>query len=96
MIICIDIDGTLTVETEDHNYEKRTPNLPMIKWVRAMSLIEGHTIIIHTARWEVDRKITEVWLKHYNIPYDRLILGKPKADLYIDDKAKRPEEILSA
>jgi len=27
------------------------------------------------------------WLTKWNIPFDKLVLGKPYADMYIDDKA---------
>ena len=29
------------------------------------------------------------WLNNYEIPYDEIWFGKPLADVYIDDKAKK-------
>lgn len=94
MIIGVDIDGVLTIETEGHNYKKRTPNWPMIRWVNKKHFLEQHRIILFSSRFEEDRAVTEEWLQEYSVYHDQLILGKPKFDLYIDDIAKRPEEVL--
>jgi len=92
MVIGVDIDGTLTIEKEGHDYARRTPNKKMIdrvnKWYE-----EGHIIMLFTARWESDRKITKQWLKDHRVFHHALILGKPSFDLYVDDIAKRPEEV---
>ena len=48
-------------------------------------LIKEYTIIIYTARGEHFRKLTEDWLNLYKIPYNRLIMNKPMAHIYIDD-----------
>ena len=93
MIICCDLDGTLTLEDEGHDYANRTPRISMIHKVRQFYR-DGNRIILCSARLKIDRKITIAWLKKYHVPYHELILGKPKADVYIDDKAKRPEEVL--
>lgn len=93
MIICCDLDGTLTLEVEGHDYANRTPNIPMIRAIRQHYNC-GNRIILFSARLKCDRKVTIDWLTKYNVPYHELILGKPKANVYIDDKSKRPEEIL--
>jgi capsule biosynthesis phosphatase len=93
MVICCDLDGTLTLETEGHDYANRTPRISMIHKIRQWCH-DGHQIILCSARLKIDRKITILWLKKYHVPYHELILGKPKADIYIDDKARRPEEVL--
>ncbi len=93
MIIGVDIDGTLTVEKDGHEYESRTPNHPIIKKINKL-YEQGHMIILFSARWEADRKVTKDWLKKYGVKYHGLILGKPLFDLYIDDRAIRPEELL--
>ena len=49
----------------------------------------GMNIIIWTARVEEEREVTEEWLKKNKIPYDDLIMGKPRATVYIDDLAHR-------
>lgn len=93
MVICVDIDGTLTNETEGHDYANRTPNIRIINRVKKWKN-EGNLIIIHSARWTVDETATRAWLMKHEVPFDVLLLGKPKCDLYVDDKAMRPEEIV--
>lgn len=92
MVIGIDIDGVLTIETAGHNYVSRTPNKKMIykvdQWYK-----ENHIIVIFSSRWEADRSVTKKWLKDNNVKYHTLILGKPVFDLYIDDISKRPGEV---
>jgi hypothetical protein len=46
---------------------------------------------IEAVREEVTNEITSFCAK-YDIPYDELLLGKPWAAYYVDDKAMRPEE----
>lgn len=47
---------------------------------------EGFTIILITARNKEHRKITESWLKRYQIPYDLLIHDKNKAPLAVKNR----------
>jgi len=93
-MICCDLDGTLTLETEGHDYANRTPNIFMIHKIRQWYRHGSHIILYSARLMKIDRKITILWLKKYHVPYHELILGKPKADIYIDDKARRPEEVL--
>ncbi|MNG12378.1 hypothetical protein D3C84_959880 [compost metagenome] len=37
--------------------------------------------------------ITEIWLSEHGVRYDELVFGKIYADVYLDDKALRPEEL---
>ena len=92
MIIGIDIDGVLTIETVGHDYENRTPNKKMIAKVNEWRE-QNNLIVLFSARWEADREITIKWLKKHNVKYSTLILDKPPFDLFIDDKSKRPEEV---
>jgi hypothetical protein len=74
----------------------------MVKWVREQKAA-GAKIIINTARattlggkiWPLALKTVEKWLETNDIPYDEIWTkpGKPKADLYVDDRAARPEEV---
>lgn len=85
----IDIDGILTHETDGwkgNSYINRTPNFTHINELRQLKQ-DGHTIILHTARHVEDRTITEQWLQIHEVPYDKLVLDKPHADYYVDDKA---------
>jgi uncharacterized HAD superfamily protein len=53
----------------------------------------GHTIVIHTARFKEDVEVTRRWLKFHRVRYHRLITEKFRADIYVDSNAKRPEEL---
>jgi len=87
--ICIDIDGIITRETKGFGkkyYPKRTPNTYTIETLQDYHR-RGFKIILYTARYQEDRKMTEAWLKKHKVPYDELILGKPQAEFYADDRA---------
>lgn len=93
--IYVDIDGTLTLETEgwgDRVYSKRTPNIPVIQYVNNLSLYEH--ITIYTSRHEEDRRVTERWLKKHGVVYHKIIFNKPQFDLLIDDKTLNPKVLM--
>ena len=88
MRYCFDIDGVICNDTKG-DYTKATPNLGVIS--RIMKLHgRGHTIILYTARGSTTGidwlLLTEKQLKEWNVKYDELVMGKPGADIYIDDK----------
>jgi hydroxymethylpyrimidine pyrophosphatase-like HAD family hydrolase len=83
-----DLDGTLC--SHEKNYNDAKPLRDRIACVNRL-FSKGHTIVIFTARgyetkidWE---EITMLQLKSWGVNYHELILGKPSADFYIDDKA---------
>ena len=87
-LVC-DIDGILTLETKGFGpdyYPKRTPNQYSINTLKDYSS-RGFSITLYSARYPEDLDITTKWLDKYKVPYDNLILGKPQADIYADDKA---------
>lgn len=43
-------------------------------------------VVLYSARFEEDRLVTEQWLKGHAIAYDELHLGKPRAEVYVDDR----------
>ncbi len=95
MKLCVDIDGTICA-TPDGNYPAAEPIPDMVLRIRELHA-EGHEIILHTARgtetgtdWRV---LTEHQMAEWGVPYSRLIFGKPYADVYVDDKALRPNEL---
>ena len=94
-ILYVDIDGTLTVETEGHNYHERSPRFDVINKVN-YCYHHGWTVILWTARWPVDRKVTVLWLDRWGVRYHNLVLGKPTWDLYICDKSVNVEDWLNA
>ena len=87
--IYVDIDGTLTLETEgfgNQAYQERTPILPAIDSINKLKK-EGYQIILWTSRFSEDKTVTEQWLKSYGVKYDRIIFDKPFYVAFIDDKS---------
>lgn len=87
--IVFDIDGIVTEETKGFGEEKYMNRTPVNETIETIKDYKGRgfKIVLHTARYKEDRNITEKWLNKHDVPYDKLILGKPQADKYIDDKA---------
>lgn len=89
MIYCFDLDGTICTNTEGA-YETAGPDPEIVAVVNQL-YAEGHTILIHTARGSTTgidwRGRTEAQLREWGVNYHQLYLGKPTADVYIDDKA---------
>lgn len=93
---CFDIDGTIC-KSEVGKYEKAIPYLDRIEKINKL-YEEGNHIIYFTARgmltldgdlFEVYRiwhDVTKDQLSKWDCKYHQLILGKPSADYYIDDK----------
>lgn len=91
--ICFDIDQVLATGTIEKVYSdaagwafEKCDLIP-----ETLVLIEelwrrGVEIFLYSARFLEDREKTEWWLKKHVVPYDKLILGKPQSDLYVDDK----------
>lgn len=89
MRICFDLDGVITRGVHDYpHYDLCEINSRVVGLVRYLTK-QRHIIIIHSARYEDDRELTEIWLKDNGVPFDELVLGKPLADIYIDDKGIR-------
>lgn len=93
MIYCFDIDGTLCTKT-DGAYELAEPFDDRIAVVNCLHQ-EGHIIKLFTARGSTTgidwRTLTEIQLETWNVSYHELIMGKPEADIFIDDKAINSE-----
>jgi len=93
--ICVDFDKTLTREDGGTYFtdEETLPDNEMISWVNDRYK-QGDTIIIHTARpWSVAGE-TVGKLTEWGVRWHGLRMDKGSGDLYIDDKAMRPEELL--
>jgi len=91
--LCIDFDDTLRSRWDDS---------PIVGAAEALSKLkqEGYRIVIGSARinpklWGdlVHFRIKDIknWLDEHNIPYDDIVVYKPAAALYIDDKGYRFE-----
>jgi hypothetical protein len=90
---CIDIDGTICSFTTNHRYDLAEPDLDMIRMVNDL-YDAGHYIKMHTARGMASgmefTEITKKQLKEWGVKYHELIMNKPMADYYVDDKACLP------
>jgi capsule biosynthesis phosphatase len=97
MRIVFDLDGVICeLKKPSESYADVIPKNDIIEKMRDLKK-DGHYLIIHTGRHmrtcdgDVSKvikkigKITEDWLKKWKVPYDKLIFGKPYADIYIDD-----------
>lgn len=92
----VDIDGTICSFT-DGKYEQCTPFLERIDAINSL-FDQGHEIIYFTARGmgSSGNNQIEAYKKLYQFTFEQLMewgcrfsalyMGKPKADLYIDDR----------
>lgn len=87
-IYCIDVDGTVC--TEGVEYENVQPIAKSIRRINEL-YDRGNTIILYTARGAysgVDWSgLTESQLRAWGVRYHRFLIGKPFADVYVDNKA---------
>jgi hypothetical protein len=103
MTYVFDIDGTLCTKAIDFDYESSEPIKERIQVVNRL-YDAGHTIIMQTARGmgrhannpHLARQnfygMTATQLEEWGVKYHMLFLGKPAADIYIDDKGIRDED----
>jgi len=86
---CFDLDGTICTDTGG-DYQNARPFPEMVAEVNRLHQ-GGHHVIIFTARGSgtgIDwRAATERQLAEWGVEHDFLFLGKPPADVYVDDKA---------
>lgn len=86
MRILVDIDGIICENGFPDGYATAIPRPHEIESINLYKS-RGTEVFIFTSRIEEDRAITEQWLKDNGVQYDSLIMNKPRADYYIDDKA---------
>ena len=108
MRYCIDIDGTICTPTVGRDYHKAEPWQDRIKALnklydegnyiiyftaRAMGRFSGysHSIAAKKAE-EVLFDLTKQQLDDWGVKYHELIMGKPHADYFIDDKGVKDED----
>ena len=101
-----DIDGTICTKAVDNKYEESVPLLKRIKKVNEL-YDAGNMIIYQTARGmgrhnnnsylaiQEFYKMTVDQLNSWGAKHHLLILGKPAADLYIDDKGIKDEDFFA-
>lgn len=91
-LIAVDLDNTLC-EGEFWGVGDPTPKKEMIDKIEKLYKA-GHHIIIYTARNRSFFQETEAWLIKNKVWYHALSMNKMGADLYIDDKSIKPEELV--
>jgi len=84
----IDIDGTIC--TKEKDYSKAKPFKKAIETINKL-YEEDNYIVFFTSRGSSSgkdrRDITIKQLGKWGVKYHKLIMGKPTADVYIDDKS---------
>ena len=105
---CIDIDGTICTPTVGRDYHKAEPWQDRIKVLnklydeghyiiyftaRAMGRFANlpHSVASVKAK-EVLYDLTKQQLEEWGVKYHELIMGKPHADYFIDDKGVNSDE----
>ena len=91
MKYCVDIDGTLLYT--DSEYRVDAENTKLIRKINELHS-SGHTITIQTGRHWDKLLMTIEQLKLCGLKYHTLTMGKPTADVYIDDRSVRPDEFI--
>jgi len=109
MRYCFDIDGTICTPTKGRAYDKAMPYTSRIDRINDL-YDKGNYIIYFTARAmgrfagdpDASSKaaalltdLTKDQLKSWGCKYHELILGKPNADYYIDDKGISSNEFFN-
>ena len=98
----VDVDDTI-LTTENRDYQNSMPVFGVVGKLRE-ARAKGWHIILFTARGmgrskgnielvreEVIAEVTSFCAK-WDVPYDEIMVGKPWAAMYVDDKALRPNE----
>ncbi len=85
---CFDIDGTIC--STDCHYSDAMPYENVISKINEL-YDSGCTIILFTSRGTKSGKdwsdFTKKQVDKWNIKYHKLLLGKPQADIFVDDRA---------
>lgn len=94
--IAVDFDQTIALYPPDEwqkDYKTKTcpstykaiVNAELIDFLQTRKQL-GDKIVVYTSRWWGDYNVVFKWLKDNIVPFDDIICGKFKADLFVDDK----------
>lgn len=86
--IMVDLDGVLCSEESFFDRPLAQPIVGAREALRRLRAA-GYTVVIYTARSWGECRVTQEWLRQHGFEYDGLHMGKPVADLWIDDRAIR-------
>jgi hypothetical protein len=90
MVILIDIDGTVCSEESPFDRPLARPIPGAVEKVNSYKT-NGHVVVFWTGRGWDQYRVTKNWLDSHGFRYDQLIMGRPIANLIIDDRARRFE-----
>ncbi len=85
MLVAVDYDDTILV---NGSIDK-----DMIEYLRKIQR-EGGKVVLWSAREGDSLNVAVCVCEAYGLVFDSIAVGKPLADMYIDDKAVRPSEIV--
>lgn len=96
-VVGVDFDGTLCqLHPASRPYvPKRAiqekPNRTVVEACKKLKK-SGVRVVIYSSRWWGDYHWIKEWLDRNRIPYDDIVLGKFKADAFIDDTTVNPQQ----
>jgi ribonucleotide monophosphatase NagD (HAD superfamily) len=85
-VVFVDLDGTLCTEEKTFERPLATPLQGAREALERMRS-EGHTVVIWTARGWEQYRMSKDWLDRHGFSYDQILMGKPIASVFIDDRA---------
>lgn len=88
MVILIDIDGTICPEGPPLDRPRAKPLPGAIEAVNRLTE-EGHIVVLWTGRGWTEYVATKTWLDEHGFKYAQILMGKPIANLIIDDRARQ-------
>jgi len=92
-LICVDLDGTLSIGECWSKTDEPKPIQEMIDFVNSL-YNKGSHIIIYTARFPDMYQMTLAWLVKHGVLFHGISMRvKPGADIYIDDKAINIDDV---
>ncbi len=87
-VALVDLDGVLCTEEV---FLERPLAEPIAGAAEALRKLRaaGYVVVIYTARGWGEYRVAKRWLADHGFEYDGLQMGKPVADVWIDDRAVR-------
>ena len=88
VVILIDIDGTICSEESPFDRPLAKPIPGAVEAVNSYKAA-GHVVVFWTGRGWDQYRVTKSWLDTHGFNYDQLLMGRPIANLIIDDRARQ-------
>lgn len=102
-VVAVDFDDTVARLSHKRDpYKpkeviKQDPIWTMIYALRNLKTYFGRDIkiIVFSSRWWGDYNVVVEWLKRWGVPFDDVVLGALKADLYVNDLSRTPKAFVA-